>query len=99
MSPQKEAAMSDNQECAHSPGRAGGEGMSKEISDALAELKSAGDELTRAQERTAQARSTETGALNRVNRAQKRVDELISKLKQEAVRDTSWKQTRGVPAP
>ena len=60
------------------------------MSDALRELESATKEHEDAQRITGEARSRETDAVNRLNAAQKRVDELVAGMKKGAPRDSDW---------
>lgn len=66
----------------------------KEIEQALAELAAAHAALDDAARATSQARSAETTCMNRVNKAQKEVDDLISAVKAKAPRDTNWGRER-----
>ena len=60
------------------------------MSDALRELEGATKEHEEAQRITGAARSHETVAVNRLNAAQKRVDELVAGMKKGAPRDSDW---------
>jgi hypothetical protein len=66
----------------------------KRIEQALSELAAAHVALNDAGRTLAQARSDEVNCLNRVNSAQKEVDELMAAVKSEAHRDTDWGRAR-----
>ena len=66
----------------------------KEIEQALAELAAAHAALEDAARALQQARSEETACMNRVNKAQKEVDDLIASVKAKAPRDTNWGRER-----
>ena len=68
--------------------------LGKGIEQAIAELAAAQAALEDAQRATAQARGEETTCLNRVNAAQKEVDELVAAVKAKAHRDTDWGRER-----
>lgn len=68
--------------------------LGKGIEQALGELAAAQAALEDAQRATAQARSEETACLNRVNAAQKEVDDLVAAVKSKAHRDTDWGRAR-----
>ena len=68
--------------------------LGKGIEQALAELAAAQATLEHAQRAFAQARSEETACINRVNAAQKEVDELVASVKAKAHRDTQWGRDR-----
>lgn len=61
------------------------------IETLVATVEQATKDLEKASAATAQARSAETGCLNRLNAAQKALDEAIAKLRQEAHRDSDWR--------
>ena len=63
------------------------------MSDALRELEGATKEHEEAQRITGEARSRETAAVNRLNAAQKRVDEFVAGMKKSAPRDSDWGRT------
>lgn len=60
------------------------------MSDALRELEGATKEHEDAQRITGEAQRRETAAVNRLNAAQKRVDNLVNEMKQSASRDSDW---------
>jgi hypothetical protein len=62
-----------------------------EIPAALAELKQATAALGAASTIVSRARSEEIECLNRVNAAQKKLDALVLALKQEAPRESDWR--------
>ena len=64
------------------------------MSDALRELEGATQEHKEAQRITGEARSRETAAVNRLNAAQKRVDELVAGMKKGAPRNSDWGRVR-----
>ena len=63
-----------------------------QLTEAVAELRAASLALDEQRMRTAEARSRECDAINRVNAAQKRIDALMTDLKRGAARDTDWKR-------
>jgi anti-sigma-K factor RskA len=69
------------------------------LANAVADLAVAGDFHAQKASQARQASSEETDALNRVNEAQKKFDELVAMVKKEAPRASDWKQSKGVPAP
>lgn len=62
----------------------------EDMKQALIELNQATEEHKEAERITAEARSLECTALNRLNSAQKRVDELVNGMKKSAPRDSDW---------
>lgn len=64
--------------------------INTEIDKAIVELLNAGECLAQAASRTAAARSDEIECLNRVNTAQKRLDELVGMLWKQAPRGSDW---------
>lgn len=56
------------------------------------ELAKAHDAYTQAEKEESVARGVRTEALNRLNRAQKAVDESMEQLRKDAPRETDWKQ-------
>jgi len=64
------------------------------LEQALAELAAAQATLEDAQRATAEARNAECACLNRVNAAQKEVDELVAAIKAKASRDSDWGRAR-----
>lgn len=64
------------------------------------ELRQANEQLRMAEVETSAARSRETAALNRVNKAQRAITDLVADLKKNSSRDTDWRrtETRGMPA-
>lgn len=65
--------------------------INSEMDAAIVELAIAGDVLEIASTRVQQARQAETSAINRVNNAQKRIDELVTCIKNSAPRNTDWR--------
>jgi hypothetical protein len=63
-----------------------------DLASALTILQEATQELEAAQSVMTAARSKECNALNDVNAAQKRIDTLITVLKQRAPRDSDWRR-------
>ena len=64
--------------------------LNREIDDAIVAFANAKDHLDATRITLSRARNQETDAINRVNEAQKKLDELIAVLKKEAPRDTDW---------
>lgn len=64
--------------------------MNAEMDEAIIELANAAEAHTRAATAISRARSDETTCLNRVNNAQKRLDELMGMLKKQAPRESDW---------
>ena len=64
--------------------------MNTEMDHAIVELANAQDSLAQAASRIVMARTEETECLNRVNKAQKKLDELVGALKKQAPRDSDW---------
>lgn len=64
--------------------------LNREIDEAICEFANASDQLAMARVRLGEARALETDCINRVNKAQKRVDELVAGIKKQAPRDTDW---------
>ena len=62
----------------------------EEMKQALIELNQATEEHKETERITEAARSRECTALNRLNAAQKRVDDLVSVMKKGAPRDSDW---------
>jgi exonuclease VII small subunit len=60
------------------------------IVDAVAELEKAGAEFDLAQSSLREASSRDTAARNRLNQAQKKVDEVVAAFRKAAPRDTDW---------
>ena len=73
--------------------------LNRLLADAVADLAAAGDFHEQKSSALQMARNEETDALNRVNAAQKKFDELVALVKKEAPRSSDWKQSKGVPAP
>jgi len=73
--------------------------LNRLLADAVADLAVAGDFHEKKSSALQMARSEETDALNLVNAAQKKFDELVALVKKEAPRSTDWKQSKEVPAP
>ena len=70
-------------------------------SELFDELKQATEAYKIAESETSAARSRETSALNRLNKAQKAVSDMMFDLKKVAPRDSDWRRSdvRGLPAP
>lgn len=62
----------------------------EDIKTAYSELESAKVALTEAEERTRAARSEEVAAVNRLNNAQKAIDDLQAKMQKEAPWQSMW---------
>lgn len=75
--------------------------LNSQLYDAVAELATLGDQLDLATRRLAEARAHETAAMNRVNEAQKRFDELVALTKKTTASPGSdWARAqRKTPAP
>ena len=63
------------------------------MDELLNELKEANKGLVDARNAESAARSRACDALNRVNKAQKKIDEQMKALRAEASYDTDWKRT------
>jgi predicted nucleic acid-binding Zn-ribbon protein len=61
---------------------------------ALEDLEDARVEYEEAEQRTSYARSEETAARNRLNKAQAEFDALVSDVKEEAPRGSDWRRPR-----
>jgi uncharacterized membrane protein (DUF106 family) len=66
----------------------------EDIKTAYAELESAKAALVEAEERTRAARSEETIAVNRLNKAQKAIDDLQIEMRKAAPRQSTWGSAR-----
>lgn len=64
--------------------------INEEISTVLCEMTKANEWLIKAEQRRRDAGKEETAALNAVNAAQTKLDEIYSKLKRNAPRGTKW---------
>ena len=64
------------------------------LREALDELSNVTDELVAASRAAAEARSREISCINRVNSAQKKVDELVAALKAQAPGGSDWARQR-----
>lgn len=64
------------------------------IEELMAEFKAATDEHESAHMHAESARSAETAALNRLNRAQKAIDEWHKAIKEKAPWNSDWHQQR-----
>lgn len=75
--------------------------LNSQLYDAVAELATLGDQLHRATRRLDDARREETAAINRVNEAQKKFDELVALTKKTtAPSGTDWARAqRKTPDP
>jgi hypothetical protein len=71
--------------------------MKDELVEALKELEEATAIYDSLRQVTQSARTAETGALNRVNSAQKVVDSMVQKWKVAANSDTDWGKERTKP--
>ncbi len=69
-----------------------------QLADAMAKLAAATQDYESARERERLASSEETAAHNRLNQAQRKVDEVLAGLKKIAPRDTDWTRVKGAPA-
>ena len=61
-----------------------------DLNDATVALAEAAKQHAEAAARTATARCEETSALNTLNKAQRRFDELVAGIKKAAPRDSDW---------
>lgn len=66
--------------------------LNKLLDEALCAFASASEQHATAKQQTSEARNQETHWLNKVNEAQKVIDELITTLKKEAPRDSDWQR-------
>lgn len=66
--------------------------MQGAMSEAITEVAQYTERLLIMGEQTNRARRDETDCRNRLNQAQKKVDELIATLKKQAPRDSDWKR-------
>jgi hypothetical protein len=64
--------------------------LNTQLANAVAAIASAQDHFDQKREIAAAARRNETDALNSLNEAQKRFDELVSEVKKSAPRDSDW---------
>lgn len=64
--------------------------LNSEMDEAICEFAKASDQLGLARGRLNEARKLETDCINRVNQAQKRIDELVGTIKKQAPRETDW---------
>lgn len=69
--------------------------VEKTVADLFSELEKATEEHKDAERAESQARSVLTAATNRLNAAQKAVDEHMAKLRKAAPWNTDWKRTDG----
>jgi len=69
--------------------------VEKKVAELFAELEAAIEQHKDAERAESQARSVLTDATNRLNRAQKAVDEHMKKLRSSAPWNTDWKRTDG----
>lgn len=67
--------------------------LEEQMSDAVRELEDAASAHAEAARRAAVARGDETTCLNRLNNAQRQIDDIIGKLKKQAPRDTDWRRS------
>lgn len=65
--------------------------INADMDAAIVELANSIDVLAIATDRTQQARQAEASAANRVNNAQKRIDELVASLKKLAPYNSDWR--------
>jgi CHASE3 domain sensor protein len=68
--------------------------MSQKLLELLGELETANEVLKEATEQARNASSDETVARNRVNKAQKAIDEEMTAIKNAAEWNTDWHSTR-----
>lgn len=73
--------------------------INSDMDAAIIALATANERLATAQTRVSEARRDECTALNVVNEAQKRLDQLVAQLRTTASRDTDWGRARnpGIP--
>lgn len=64
--------------------------INKQLDQAICEFANATDQLDAKRRLLSEARTAETAAMNRVNEAQKKIDELYAELKKLAPRDSDW---------
>ncbi|MCW5720742.1 MAG: hypothetical protein KIS86_06330 [Devosia sp.] len=69
--------------------------MADELNSALTALQSATEAYQSASSRAANARREETDAINALNLAQKKFDDVVLKLKQAAPAHSDWKNRIG----
>ncbi len=67
--------------------------------EAVADLEKANAEFGLAHDRLREASSGETAARNRLNQAQRKVDDAVIALKKAAPRDTDWRERESFPVP
>lgn len=63
-----------------------------QLANAVAEVAKANDFLIQMRQQSAVARNNETDALNRLNKEQKRFDELVEAVKKSAPPETDWQR-------
>lgn len=66
--------------------------MTDALQDLITEYQNARAEFENAQRTTSMARNHETEALNRMNAAQKKIDETVAELRKGAPRESGWKR-------
>jgi hypothetical protein len=66
-----------------------------DFTTAAARVLAATEALAKAQAEVAAARSVETTCINRLNQAQKNLDDLVAGLKKNAPRDSDWRRPVG----
>ena len=71
--------------------------INHDLDKAIIDLAEANGRLAMAEDNLREAQHSETAALNSVNQAQKRIDELMAGLKKSASRKTDWRREPGLP--
>lgn len=66
------------------------------LADAGRQLEIATLEFEKARLETARARNVETDALNRLNQAQKNLDDLVAEIRKTSPAGSDWKRSTGV---
>jgi chromosome segregation ATPase len=66
--------------------------FTQEVVDAIAEVNELTNSLTTAEGATSRARNNETDIRNKLNSAQRQLDQLIHGLKRLAPKDSDWKR-------
>lgn len=70
--------------------------MSYALNDLLKEISEASENYEHAQLQTRAAMAQETAALNRLNELQKKFDDTVKTMKDEAPRDSDWSRAKFV---
>lgn len=72
------------------------ESLNTQIANAVADLKLKSETLAHLSDLARRASREEMDAINRINEAQKKFDELVAMVKKSAPHNTDWKRTTGI---